>query len=265
VEALYGTLSPKKELWFRRHLESCPSCRKEFADMSETLEIMDRRKRFDPGREFWDSYWANLAKKLEAGESFSPSAAAAVFKPKKTRLFPFIPKYAFQAAIALAILATGIILGRLWFATRMPAGKSPGLAQESPSIFQSPVQAAAVQDYLDRSKIIILSLANFEPNKDDSYALNLDYQKKISGDLVILGYELKNQLASSRQKRLRELISDLEVILIQIANLDPENNIRAVEFVKDGIANSSILFKINVLEIGYAPGSPSKGKPADKT
>jgi hypothetical protein len=48
------------------------------------------------------------------------------------------------------------------------------------------------------------------------------------------------------QRRLRELVADLETVLLQIANLESGNDLEAVEFVKQGVENRGLLLKINL-------------------
>jgi hypothetical protein len=46
-----------------------------------------------------------------------------------------------------------------------------------------------------------------------------------------------------------DLITDLELILLQIANLESEYNIPEIEMVKSGVDRRGILLKINIEEM----------------
>jgi len=48
---------------------------------------------------------------------------------------------------------------------------------------------------------------------------------------------------------LRLLVSDLEVILLQIANLESEHNLSTIEMVQSGVDRRGILLKINLEEM----------------
>ena len=60
---------------------------------------------------------------------------------------------------------------------------------------------------------------------------------------------LKQQLKTPAQHRLRELIIELEVILLQIANLETANDLTGIELIKSGIDRNGILLKINLEEM----------------
>jgi hypothetical protein len=103
---------------------------------------------------------------------------------------------------------------------------------------------------------VLLALVNYNPATEDPYALNLPYQKQVSQELVMQAGGLKSDLKKPGQRRLRGLVADLETILLQIANLESENDLEAVEFVKQGVENRGVLFKINLSEMG---GDLSRG------
>jgi hypothetical protein len=105
------------------------------------------------------------------------------------------------------------------------------------------------QDYIERTKLILLALVNFDPSLEDPYALNLPYQKQVSKELVKEASFLKQELADSDQERLENLIASLEIILLQIANLESENDLDAITFVRDGIEKRGILMEINLTDL----------------
>ena len=60
---------------------------------------------------------------------------------------------------------------------------------------------------------------------------------------------LKTELTSPDQQRLHNLIADLEVILLQIANLESQIDVDGIEMVKSGVDRRGILLKINLEEM----------------
>jgi len=114
---------------------------------------------------------------------------------------------------------------------------------------QASAPVLRARNFIDRSKLIILALVNYDPNSQDAYGLDLPLQKRVSRELVDEASGLKSDLKDPAQKRLRDLVSDLETILIQIANLDSANDLSAVEFVKQGAETKGIVLKINLAEM----------------
>jgi hypothetical protein len=71
---------------------------------------------------------------------------------------------------------------------------------------------------------------------------------------------LKNELAESDQERLESLIANLEIILLQIANLESENDLVGIELVKDGIDRQGILMEINLTDLRLSKQPSRKPK-----
>jgi hypothetical protein len=245
IEALYDELAPEEKRQFETHLQSCAECTSEFEQMATTLKIMDKRIRKEPGEGFWDGYWEKLSRRLEEKEH---RARAKSFWKSLSRNLSFTPKWAYQAAVAVVFVAMGIFIGKLAF-TPSPAPIQQAQLISPNSTAKDDENILRAQNYFERSKVVLMALVNFDPKTDDPYALNLPLQRKVSRDLVEEASFLKSNLSRPSQRRLQELISDLEVILIQIANLDSGQDLQAINFVKQGIESRGVLLKINVSEM----------------
>jgi hypothetical protein len=105
------------------------------------------------------------------------------------------------------------------------------------------------QNYIERSKLILLAMVNFDPKTEDPYALDLPYQQQISRELVQEASLLRKDLSESKQRRLENLIASLEMILLQIANLESENDLDAIELIKEGADSQGILMEINLTDL----------------
>ncbi|UCE08401.1 MAG: hypothetical protein JSW07_10430, partial [bacterium] len=158
--------------------------------------------------------------------------------------------WTYRVATAVALIAIGVFIGKLYF------GRPVSQQVETIQTVQVPptaVEQVSLQQradrYIERSKILLLGLINFDPNSEDAYALNLPYQKQISQDLVNEANFIKGELTDPAQQQLRELIEDLEIILLQIANLESEHDLSGIELVKSGVDRRGILLKINLEEM----------------
>jgi len=246
VQALYGELDSKDKTFFEDHLARCTACAAESRAMTETLKTMNRKARPEPGQEFWEGYWDRLSRRMEkedaAMETSSPSA-----RKRLGRIFGLSPHWVFQAAAAFVLVVLGVFIGRTIF----PPHQTP-VAVAQPTAPLGPGESDPIlraRDYIDRSKPVLLALVNYDPASEDSYALDLPLQKQISQDLVTRAGALKSDLKDPAQRRLRELITDLETVLLQIANLEAGNDLEAVELVKQGVQSGGLLLKINLSEM----------------
>ena len=118
------------------------------------------------------------------------------------------------------------------------------------------------QDYLEQSKILLIGLMNTDTKSLRTSGPLLQREQEISRMLVSKSRDLTSKLNDPSQRRLRELISDLQLILVQIANLGTQHDVPGVEIIKGGIEHNDILFKINLEEIHRTSKSAAKN---DKT
>ena len=223
---------------------------------NEALRIMKRKQHPDPGNEFWAGYWNRLEARMNEERAFEAEAVCPpvpAARPARGRFLPLIPRWAMASAAGVFILLAGIQIGRLLGPGGAPAGPAMG---NSPG--QNPVLAGQIADYFTRSKVILLSLANFDARSEDPYALNMGAQQQVSRELVDRGRELEARLSGAEGKRYKNLIGELKTILVQIANLDPEENSQAAEIVRNGFKLREILFKISISLMSL----PATGKTA---
>jgi len=248
VNALYDELSAGQKKTFDLHLQECENCAGEYRKMTAALKTMDQRAQEQPEPEFWNSFWDNLEHKLnEEKTPVSDSQKGNIWKLPSIA----IPQWAFRTAAAVAILLLGIFLGKLFFGNNIPDHQTatPFAASETITPQQAQLDSRT-QVYLERSKVLLMGLNNLEPAAVETNAIDFTRYRHVSRDLVQEAGYLKNALESDpRQRRLRELVGDLEVILLQIANLEAENDVSGIELVKSGVDRRGILLKINLEEI----------------
>lgn len=259
AEVLYDDLSPKDGAVFAAHLEACPACASEYEAMTETRKILDARQRRDPGPDYWEGYWDRLEKRLDA----EPAPSARPGRGRALRPFAFFPAWAYRAAAAAALLLVGILIGRTLLRPPIPriARTTPPVIAAAPGVEQASAPVLRARNYFERSKLILLGLVNYDPGASDVHGLDLPLQKRLSRQLVNEAGSLKSDLKAPGEKRLRELVADLETILFQIANLESANDLDAVELVKRGVDEKGIFLKINLTEMGPSPKARTDKSP----
>jgi hypothetical protein len=263
VDALYGELSLEDTPVFETHLKECALCRHEFEDLTATMETMSQRVRPEPEAEFFDGYWDRLAERMDK-ERVVHTTREKWWKSLFSKQTGSIPRWGYQAVASILLVFVGIFLGRMFFApgqgTDQPARMAQAVSQPDPQIAVS--QRAF--DYIQRSKLIVLAISNFDSQNQDPYALDLPYQKQVSRELVQEANWLKKELLGRHQRRLQELISDLEVILLQIANLEEESDISTIELVQAGVKSRGILFKIHLADTAQFRDNSNAQSGADR-
>jgi hypothetical protein len=243
--ALYEELDADESKWFEAHLGECPNCSKLFAEMKSTLNAMDAREREEPPSEFWQNYWGNLEGRL--GEDRAVKTSPEKWWRRLFGIFETQPKWAYQLAGGLALLFIGILIGKLYFGSQEP------LSTDMATIPYASLATLTVDEraerYLQRSKLLLLGLVNTDVSDDETPAIDFALQRGISQQLVQEAYFLKNEMHAPDQQRVKDLVSDLELILLQLANLESEHDLPAVELAKSAVNSRAILLRINLEEM----------------
>lgn len=265
TEALYEDLDSQAMKWFNDHKSSCPDCNSLFVEMKSTLNLMDKAQRPEPDPEFWQNYWGNLEVRLD--ENSQRKRAKTGWWQKISQVTTIQPRLTLQLAGGLALLLFGIIIGKSVFTTDIPQGSlSSNEINEYTTVATKADINQRADRFLHRSKLLLLGLVNMDENQDEPLEINFAHQRQISQELIDETSILKDDLGQSDQIRLRELISDLELVLLQIANLEADKDLPAVELVKSAANSRAILLRINLEEMRgsyeneQVPNSPKKLK-----
>lgn len=251
-EALYGELDAKTKAALERHFAGCPECARAYEGMAGAVRRMEARPAPDRSPDYWDGYWDRL-------ESRMAREAAAEAAPRRPR--PRLA-WAYGAAGAVVLVGLGILLGRTVF---RPAGAPPSMVRTVTSGTVpvgppatgtlTPALDVRASRYLRRSRTLLLAVLNTDTRGDDPLRLSLPLQKKTSESLLQEASALKKELGRS-DRRLEQLVSDLEMVLLQIANLKPDTDVAAIEIIKAGVESRDLLFKINLREAHRPEGKP---------
>ncbi len=288
AELLFGGLHAEEQAGLEAHLAACPGCRERVGEMQAALRLAAARTRPQPEPAFWDGYYARLEGRMAQNAPWSRRLAAWWQASRRDLAALAAPAWRLQLAAAVALLVVGVLIGWLVFGPGAPeappVAERPGAVEAppragppvapapsaeatppraappdvrkpspAPSVAAPPVQRAALDErasrYLERSKVLLLGLVNLEPAAGEAAALNLPRERELARALVQEAGPLQAALTAADQQRLRALIADLEVILLQIANLESGYDVPAIELVRSGVDRRGILLKINLTEM----------------
>jgi len=229
IEAYYRELSQMAQEDVDKHLKECADCATEYKKIVFALTTMSRRKQADPGQEFWDSYYARLQQRMITGP----------LQPRESVNKP-VRAWFYRVAAAIAFVTIGLLIGRYYFPTQEVKHAQGGPQTPGPS--EVDVRTAR---FLERSQVLLVGMINIDPTAQNQ-TYDFSHQKQVSHHLVQEASYLKNELKDPRERKLRQLVSELQIILIQIASMEEQGDLRAVELVKSGVDRKGILLKINL-------------------
>ena len=259
AQSLYHELDAPTQKALGDHLASCATCKQEYDEMQQTLSIMVKRTRIEPDETEWNSFWQRLNRTIEEERQH-------VGSPHLTRWRPAsMPAWAYGIA-AMLLVAIGMYAGRTFFndrpVTNIQPSEQPTANVTVPSASTLDSTAQETLAYLERSRNLLIGLTNI----DETHQATIDLRghQKISRQLVDQGSILAVSLNKPDQQRTRQLIEDLQIILMQLANTELTPGVPVVELVKKGVSEKSILLKINLEAMRATEHQPSKETPTKK-
>ena len=255
VEFLRGELPEADRRRMEEHLAGCERCRSELDAIREAGLLLDRHAR-RPSEQRGELYWQQFAVKVERRvdsaeeRETSPSIVRQLLDAFVVHRAPF--GIGFASALTLMMMMFGV--WSLWLRTPVQQQlASEPAAEQSITLSQPAVQKVSAetraQDYLEQSKVLLIGLMNTDVQSLSSFQPSFQREREVSRKLVSQSVELTASLNDPSQRRLKELIADLQLILVQIANLSTEHGTAGVEIIKGGLEHNDIIFKINLEEI----------------
>jgi len=251
-KALYNELTSTEEKIFMEHINSCPSCRLKFQELKETLIELKKYKRPEPDQYFMNNFWETLQPKLSVKESTQQN--------RWTNFIYFFRSdfnWKYQLAGGIAILVIGLFIGKYFLAERGDNNQAVTSNKSELAVSEAKADLDAAK-YIERSKILLLGIVNFDPSKDDAETINLPHIKNISKQLANEAPALKADLNEPSQQQVKRLVSNLQLILLQIANLEEKNNLDGIELIKEGVNSQNIFLKINIQQLRESNKSNNK-------
>ena len=238
VRALYNELNDKEKTQLDNHLKECKKCSQKFSEMSSTLTIMNKRKLQEPAQQFWNGYWEKLTEKYPEFSERKKKRFAVKFK----EIFPLRYPAFVRVAAAVSLIAVGIIIGKYLFT---PEEKLSQI--ETADSFPSSLVIQKANDYLETSTIILVGIIN---SNGELRTRDFSLESQASAKLLEDARFIKANLGDTEQeRRLKELVEELESILFEIANLTEKKDSEYVKLLTEGINEKGILFKIRIYEM----------------
>ena len=295
VEALYGELDDARRAEFEAHVAGCAECAAALHELRVTAGLMSRRRRPDPGPDYWKGYWQKLQQR--AAREDSTFVDASRFARRRS-----LGSWGYRVAAVVALLAAGAWIGRTVLAPDpnqppavvvTPADSTPrelaeetppqdtNAAEPAPAVAETrreparlpidapagerkpapdaPGESAAVlasqseaERYIERSQLLLLAVMNGDPADSTAF----DLQKQRAGELVSVASSVRE---ASDDRRVQELVAQLELILREIAHIEQSSDAGAVELIRSRVDREGVLLRINVEQMRSAKPNQTDG------
>ena len=250
VDALFGDLDATGLNDLQLHMESCAGCTASYQQMQQTLSITAQVPEPEVSDTYWDTYYERLQDRMAAestGATVQDRWRQWVYWLENAILpRPAILQPTLRWSAAFALVLIGVFIGRQWGGGDVVGPVEEQLAVETDPMLTTVQLSKQTHQYLDRSKVLLLGLVNFDVDEDDPAFINLAQQQEVAGELIQQAAFLKEELAESREQQLSALVEELELILLQIANLEIQQDVPSIELIQRGVDRGSLLLKINL-------------------
>ena len=145
--------------------------------------------------------------------------------------------------LAAATLLIGIGIGVLIPRVKAPPAARPPIAQTAATRDTSAVADAyrdQTHQYLGQAAALLISL----PTKDGSKTADSAFANK-AADLLVTTRLLIDSPAASHDVKLRSLLEDLELVLVQIARLRNERSRSDLDLIHQAVEQGDVLSRLN--------------------
>lgn len=298
VEAIYQELDDARRSEFEDHVHACADCTALFAELQATAETMNQRRRPDPGPEFWNGYWQRLQQRV--AREGSAVVDASRFARRRSlgswgyRVAAVVAVLAAGVWIGRTVFApSGVDAPQV--AVEPVRDDSPARSEEprdsavtrpdseaqlarddvkAPLPIDSPagertsesqgrptdagvVLASSDEEahrYIERSQLLLLAVLN---GPDD--AAHYGAQRERAGELVRVASSVRE---GSSDRRVQELVGQLELILREIAHLEENSDVDAVDVIRNRVDREGVLLRINLEQMRAPKSAPENSNGA---
>lgn len=219
-----------------RHLAACAGCAAQYNAIRDVLALVSEAPIPERGASYGEEVWTRLRWKLGK-------------RPQK--------RWQSLAAIA-AMLAIAFLAGLLWSGRKATLPEHAATTTGAASAVAAPANenterllVVVVNDHLDSSGRFLQEVANAGSND----ALSMQPQR--AEDLVTANRIYRQTAQQNGDERIAELLSDLEPILLELANAGSSLEGKKLADLQKRIDSKGLLFKVRVMSAPDSEGPPT--------
>ena len=223
----YRDGDPKDRAGTTSHLRECAECRAELQQIEAVYAALDAIPVPDPGDDFERRMWQQLSPRLPEKQ---PRWWEGLFHSRRLAV----------VGVVAALVLLGFLAGRIT-KTNAPSGQMADSAK-----VRERVLIVAVGEHLGRSEMVLVELANTEPEKGQKL-INISAEQKRAEDLVEANRLYRQTALREGDTAMAGTLEELERVLLDIANSPDEVTPAQFESLQKRIESKGILFKVRVV------------------
>jgi len=209
------------------HLEECPECARELAEIEAVLSTLNALPVPEPGEDYGQRVWRQIAPRLPE-------------KKAKWWERPFLPRRMLAFATVAALIVLAFFVGRI-----SKRGVTGGDIADASKVRER-VLVVAVGEHLGRSEMILMELVNAQPEPGQK-VMNISATQKRAEDLVEENRLYRQTALRDGDTAMANTLDELERVVLDIANSPDEVTPAQFESLQKRIESKGILFKVRVV------------------
>lgn len=207
-----------------QHLEECPDCRDLFGSLQRVLNVVDSLPVPDPGANYEAAVWAQVERRIPARRRYLPGG--------------FSWRWLAAGAALAGLMGVAFLAGRFYPQARQPRPMAAADPQHGERVL-----LVAVGDYLERSQMVLIELANAHPHG----ALDISSEQARAEDLVSESRLYRQTAEHTGDRAIGGLLEELDRVLLDITHAPSKLSPGELEGMRQRLEAKGILFKIRVM------------------
>jgi hypothetical protein len=211
------------------HLKECGGCRNELDRTEAVLQALSNFPVPDPGEDYERRVWQHLAPKLPE---------------KRARWWQvwFEPRRLATAGAVLVLVVAAFVAGRI---TRRARPDTTAAATQEQ--VRERVLVVAVGEHLGKSEMVLVELANAEPQDAKQKHVNISAEQRRAGDLLEENRLYRQTALQQGDTGLASVLDELERVLVDMAHSPDQVTPAQLESIQKRIEAHGLLFKVRVV------------------
>src|SRR5450432_2899077 len=231
-----------------QHLEGCGECRELYSSLQRVLNVVDSLPVPERGAEYGRQVWQRIQRQIPAGRGHRWTGW----------LRPSPWRWAAAGAAFAGLMVAAFVAGRFFPQGHQSALQLAVLGKANTDLRPNErVLMVAVGDYLERSQMVLIELADASPKGD----LDISAEQERAGDLVSENRMYRQTAAHTGDAAMAGVLDELERVLLDITHSPSELSPEELGKLRSRLEAEGILFKIRVLGSNVrnqeAPAAPA--------
>jgi hypothetical protein len=244
---LDGTLAEDREAGMKKHLETCPECRRARDEVEQIIAGADA-EREDLRRAMAAVDWETLPEQIAAAAWAAGRGPASerVGRPFWTALG--MPRWRPVLAAALGGVMIGAVA--MYFAVHPPVFRRAGASPSSASadfVDRAELRLAKQEtiDYLDRSQVLILDVLQRSAGPGEE--LGSDRTADLARGLLSKKRFINPELDRTQMVKAREICNQIETLFFALSQMSDEITAEEASRIKTFVEQRQLLLNIKLL------------------